>query len=64
MVHVLDAQVRVLLQGLNASLIGVIPYTAVRLGMYDGLKWAHTRVSPLEVIPPLGQSQHPYSQFP
>ena len=32
-------------QGLNASLLGVIPYAAVRLGMYDGLKWAHKKVS-------------------
>lgn len=33
-----------LLQGLDASLIGVIPYAAVRLGMYDGLKKLHEKV--------------------
>ena len=32
-------------QGLDASLIGVIPYAAVRLGMYDGLKKLHEKVS-------------------
>ena len=32
------------MQGLDASVIGVIPYAAVRLGMYDGLKWAHCKV--------------------
>ena len=31
-------------QGLDASLIGVIPYAAVRLGMYDGLKKLHEKV--------------------
>ena len=31
-------------QGLSASLLGVIPYSAVRLGMYDGLRWAYRRV--------------------
>ena len=31
-------------QGLDASLIGVIPYAAFRLGLYDGFKWLHKRV--------------------
>ncbi len=31
-------------QGLTASLLGVIPYSAVRLGMYDGLRWAYRQV--------------------
>ena len=31
-------------QGLKASLLGAIPYSAVRLGSYDGLKWAYKRV--------------------
>ena len=31
-------------QGLSASLLGVIPYSAVRLGMYDGLRWAYRKV--------------------
>ena len=34
----------VYLQGLKASLLGAIPYSAVRLGSYDGLKWAYKRV--------------------
>lgn len=37
------------LQGLDASLIGVIPYAAFRLGLYDGFKWLHKRVSPVDV---------------
>lgn len=31
-------------QGLKASLLGAIPYSAVRLGSYDGLKWAYKKV--------------------
>lgn len=38
-------------KGLDASLIGVIPYAAVRLGMYDGLKKLHTRVTGSDQIP-------------
>ena len=33
------------MQGLKASLLGAIPYSAVRLGSYDGLKWTYKRVS-------------------
>ena len=33
-----------ILQGLDASLVGVIPYAAVRLAMYDGLKHLYTKV--------------------
>ena len=33
------------MQGLKASLLGAIPYSAVRLGSYDGLKWAYKKVS-------------------
>jgi hypothetical protein len=33
-------------QGLKASLLGAIPYSAVRLGSYDGLKWAYRKVRP------------------
>ncbi len=33
-----------LLQGLGASLIGVIPYAAVRLAMYDVLKRTYRKV--------------------
>ena len=37
--------------GLKASLLGAIPYSAVRLGSYDGLKWAYKKVStPSEAI--------------
>ena len=39
------------MQGLKASLLGAIPYSAVRLGSYDGLKWAYKKVStPSEAI--------------
>lgn len=39
-------------QGLKASLLGAIPYSAVRLGSYDGLKWAYKKVSSLRERPP------------
>lgn len=32
------------LQGLGASVLGAIPYSAIRLGSYDGLKWAYKKV--------------------
>ena len=31
-------------QGLGASIMGAIPYSAIRLGSYDGLKWAYKQV--------------------
>jgi len=46
------------MQGLDASLIGVIPYAAVRLGMYDGLKKLHARVGPF-ALPYLMLQIHP-----
>ena len=41
------------LQGVQASLIGVLPYAAIRLGVYDGLKWSHRKVTKREHIQPL-----------
>lgn len=41
------------LQGVQASLIGVLPYAAIRLGVYDGLKWNHRRATKQEHIKPL-----------
>ncbi|KAA6425606.1 MAG: hypothetical protein FRX49_04503 [Trebouxia sp. A1-2] len=40
-------------QGIQASLIGILPYAAIRLGVYDGLKWSHRKYSKQEQIPPL-----------
>ena len=40
-------------QGVQASLIGVLPYAAIRLGVYDGLKWSHRRFTKQEHIKPL-----------
>jgi len=34
-------------------LIGILPYAAIRLGVYDGLKWSHRKYSKQEQIPPL-----------
>jgi len=34
-------------------LIGILPYAAIRLGVYDGLKWSHRKHSKQEQIPPL-----------
>ncbi len=31
-------------QGLDASLVGVVPYAALRLGVYDALKWSWKKV--------------------
>lgn len=42
-----------MLQGVQASLIGVLPYAAIRLGVYDGLKWSHRRATGQEHIKPL-----------
>lgn len=33
------------LQGVSASMIGAVPYTALRFGAYDGLKVLYKRVS-------------------
>lgn len=33
-----------LLQGLDASLVGVVPYSALRLGIYDALRWSYKQV--------------------
>ena len=41
------------LQGVQASLIGVLPYAAIRLGVYDGLKWSHRKATKQEHIKPL-----------
>ena len=40
----IDKVVLLHVQGLKASLLGAIPYSAVRLGSYDGLKWAYKKV--------------------
>ncbi|KAL3135657.1 hypothetical protein ABBQ38_006136 [Trebouxia sp. C0009 RCD-2024] len=40
-------------QGVQASLIGVLPYAAIRLGVYDGLKWSHRRFTKQQQIKPL-----------
>ena len=37
--------------GLGPSLAGVIPYAGANLGMYDGMRWAYTRVSGQERVP-------------
>lgn len=34
------------LQGLGASILGAIPYTAIRLGSYDGMKYTYKKVTP------------------
>ncbi|KAK9844654.1 hypothetical protein WJX74_005189 [Apatococcus lobatus] len=41
-----------LYQGLDASLIGVIPYAAFRLGLYDGFKWLHKRATQEDSMSP------------
>ena len=41
-----------LLQGLDASLIGVLPYAALRLGLYDGFKWSYRKFTKKEHVPP------------
>lgn len=33
------------MQGLDASLLGVMPYAAIRLGMYDVLKFGYQRAT-------------------
>ncbi|EIE24257.1 mitochondrial carrier [Coccomyxa subellipsoidea C-169] len=38
-------------RGLGASVLGVIPYSAIRLGSYDGLKWAYKRTTQQENVP-------------
>ena len=38
--------------GLAPSLAGVIPYAGANLGMYDGLRWAYTRATSAERVPP------------
>ena len=43
----------VMSQGIQASLIGILPYAAIRLGVYDGLKWSHRKHSKQEQIPPV-----------
>ncbi|CAK0749761.1 hypothetical protein CVIRNUC_001936 [Coccomyxa viridis] len=40
-----------LYRGLKASLLGAIPYSAVRLGSYDGLKWAYKKRTNRESVP-------------
>ena len=40
-------------QGIQASLIGILPYAAIRLGVYDGLKWSHRKHTKQEHIPPV-----------
>ena len=40
-------------QGIQASLIGILPYAAIRLGVYDGLKWGHRKYTKREHIPPV-----------
>ena len=34
-------------------MIGILPYAAIRLGVYDGLKWSHRKVTKKEKIPPI-----------
>lgn len=41
------------MQGISASLIGILPYAAIRLGVYDGLKWTHKKVAKDEHVPAL-----------
>ncbi|KAK9814714.1 hypothetical protein WJX72_010326 [[Myrmecia] bisecta] len=38
-------------RGLDASLIGVIPYAALRLGLYDGFKWSYRKVTGEQTVP-------------
>lgn len=40
-------------QGISASLIGILPYAAIRLGVYDGLKWSHRKYKQDDHIPAL-----------
>ena len=40
-------------QGLQASLIGVLPYAGIRLAVYDGLKWGHRKYTKKEKIAPV-----------
>jgi hypothetical protein len=44
--------VMALYNGLDASLIGVLPYAALRLGLYDGFKWSYRKFTKQEHIPP------------
>ena len=38
-------------QGLGTSLFGAIPYTAMRLALFDGLKWTYRQVGFLTCMP-------------
>ena len=40
-------------QGIQASLIGILPYAGIRLAVYDGLKWSHRNYTKKEHIPPV-----------
>ena len=50
------------LQGLGASILGAIPYTAIRLGSYDGLKYAYKKVPSLAPAPHITRARRLHSK--